>query len=94
MITKDSPDWHDSPDAMVWAEKFVEILKRERAAGNPGADPEDPGFMVTWFANAMAAQERSLAGPFGTFPGHDASVTIGACRPNAPCPACRARLAA
>ena len=58
MISKDSPDWHDSGDAMVWAEKFVEILKRERAAGNAGADPEDAGFMVSWFAGAMGAQER------------------------------------
>lgn len=57
-ITKDSPDWHDSPDAMVWAEKFVETLQRERAAGNAGADPEDAGFMVGWFANAMFAGER------------------------------------
>jgi hypothetical protein len=28
-----------------------------------------------------------------TYPGHAPEVTIGACRPTAPCPACRQRLA-
>jgi hypothetical protein len=47
-------DWFDNPDAMVWAEKFVEMLK-----ANPDTlDPSDAGCMVSWFANAMAARER------------------------------------
>lgn len=29
---------------------------------------------------------------FGTYPGHDPQVTIGACRPSHPCPACVQRL--
>ena len=29
---------------------------------------------------------------FNTYPGHDPAVTVGACRPSAPCPACVERL--
>lgn len=30
--------------------------------------------------------------PFSTYPGHDMSVTVGACRPDSPCPACLQRI--
>lgn len=44
--------WHDSPDAMVWAEKFVEMHKGKEI----GSEDVDAGLMVGWFANAMATQ--------------------------------------
>lgn len=40
-------------------------------------------------AEAFARGEHPA---FDTYPGHSADVTIGACRPTAPCPACRQRL--
>lgn len=40
-------------------------------------------------AEAFARGEHSA---LNTYPGHSADVTIGACRPTAPCPACRQRL--
>jgi hypothetical protein len=39
-------------------------------------------------ARALAAE----AGPFGTYPGHDMSVTVGGCSPTRPCPACQQRI--
>ncbi len=39
-------------DAMVWAEEFVRICRENEI------DPLDEGFMVGWFANAMATAER------------------------------------
>jgi hypothetical protein len=51
----------ETTDAMVWAEEFVRIITDPR---NPGADPTDTGFMVTWFANAIMR-------------GHDAGVVLG-----------------
>lgn len=54
-------DWHDSPDAMVWAEKFCEQQRtREEDEAGRHIDPTDAGFMVSWFANAMAAAQRPL----------------------------------
>lgn len=32
------------------------------------------------------------SGPFGTYPGHDPTVTVGGCWPGHPCPSCRARV--
>lgn len=49
-------NWHDSQDAMVWAEKFVE-MHIGKLIGT-GIDCADEGFMVSWFANAMAAATR------------------------------------
>lgn len=46
-------DWHDSTDAMVWAEKFVEMYDNQE-----NFDPSDAGLMVSWFANAMGAASR------------------------------------
>lgn len=42
-------------DAMVWAEQFVKTCREHNIDPVNGDDPE--GFMVAWFANAMAAQE-------------------------------------
>jgi hypothetical protein len=58
-------DWHDSPDAMVWAEKFCEQQRNYnkdeddlKEGETRSIDPTDEGFMVSWFANAMAAATR------------------------------------
>jgi hypothetical protein len=40
-------------DAMVWAQEFVRILKKQEWS----LEDIDEGLMVGWFANAMAAQE-------------------------------------
>lgn len=53
--------WPDSTDAMVWAEMFCNQQKERNQPGNlalMGADPTDPGFMVSWFANAMGTASR------------------------------------
>lgn len=51
----------DTTDAMRWAEEFCRIF-RERVAGTEDKSEAlvmiDPGWMVSWFASAMAAQER------------------------------------
>lgn len=44
-------NWRNSPDPMVWAEKFVQTFRENPATFDPG----DAGLMVGWFANAMAA---------------------------------------
>ena len=44
----------ESADGMVWAEAFC-----AHVGASPGADPTDPGWLVGWFANAMAAAERA-----------------------------------
>jgi hypothetical protein len=54
-------DWHDFPDAMVWAEKFIELRAQAIQEGrSDDVRPDDAGFMVSWFANAMAAAQRPL----------------------------------
>lgn len=53
--------WPDSTDAMVWAKMFCQQQKERNQPGNlalMGADPVDPGFMVSWFANAMGTASR------------------------------------
>lgn len=52
---EEDQSWRSSPDAMVWATKFAEYLETY------GLDPKDPGTMVVWFANAMAASDRHAA---------------------------------
>jgi hypothetical protein len=54
--------WQDSTDAMVWAEKFVEMNNGKLIVNDSpvAADQEvDAGAMVSWFANAMAAAQRN-----------------------------------
>ena len=48
-------DWKKSPDAMVWANKLAEYIFIHKI------NPRDPGDMVVWFANAMAAAEGHAA---------------------------------
>lgn len=43
----------NSTDAMVWARAFCSRVRT-------GLDATDEGWLVGWFANAMAAQERAL----------------------------------
>lgn len=53
-------DWHDSTDALIWAEKFVETLRSMK--DTPGAlrHPElNVGCMVSWFANAIETGRRN-----------------------------------
>ena len=49
----DEIDLHATTDAMIWAEEFVR-LKNEN---NWSLEDIDEGLMVSWFANAMYAQE-------------------------------------
>jgi hypothetical protein len=48
----------ESTDAMVWARAFVQTISAHREA-----DPYDEGFVVGWFANAMAATNRGAVDP-------------------------------
>lgn len=50
-------DFTESDDAMVWAKAFVEIVQANPGLLIRGADAE--GFMVGWFANAMARGEAT-----------------------------------
>lgn len=44
-------------DAMVWAQEFVKTCREHDI--DPVRDDDPKGFMVGWFANAMAAQENA-----------------------------------
>ena len=46
-------------DAMVWAEEFCRIFAGKRVATEDSGGAVDPGLMVAWFANAMAAEEMA-----------------------------------
>jgi hypothetical protein len=54
LLTLAQKDWYDAPDAMVWAEKFVEMVQKDSEISI------DAGLMVSWFANAMAAAIRNM----------------------------------
>lgn len=45
-----------------------------------------------YVAKARPVQQADVPLVFQTYPGHDPSVTVGACRPSHPCPACVERL--
>lgn len=55
-IVEDNIDLLGTADAMIWAEEFVKTCRKYEIDPVNGDDPE--GFMVGWFANAMAAQEN------------------------------------
>ena len=46
---------HTNPDAMVWANFFIETTQ-----DMPRENFSDPGYMVGWFANAMMAMHDHL----------------------------------
>jgi hypothetical protein len=60
-------------DPMEWAGAFCRTVA---SAENPGADATDPGFVVGWFSNFMAAVERSPA-PHDGQSGRIAAVSKG-----------------
>jgi hypothetical protein len=59
----------------------------------PNAEPEDQAEIdqASERESERVEQERFEQG-FGTYPGHDMSVTTGGCGPAHPCPACQDRI--
>jgi hypothetical protein len=55
-----TPDFIDNPDARAWAEEFATVVKRGEV------DPTDTGWLVGWFANAMACGHRHARGDIAT----------------------------